>query len=695
MINLMLRSVLVLALLFGVLFAVGMVVITYLDAPLWVAVVFAIGIILLQYLLGPWILQLIYRIEWRELAEMDPQLSQFVERVCREKHIPVPRFGHILDGNPNAFTFGHYPGDARLVLTSGLLERLDEAEVQAVVAHELGHIAHWDFVVMTVAAVVPLLLYVIGRTLVSGGGRGKKGKDGAGYLAIIGLISYAAYILSHYIVLLLSRVREYYADQFAGEVTRNPNALSTGLVKVAYGLSAAPKEKGKDDIRMVAARAFGIFDPNVAQSLALASAGSGEVSAQSMENAMKWDLWNPWALIFELRSSHPLPAKRIRLLERQSEALGQIPRFSFRAEQPESFFDEFLVDVFISLLPLLGLVVGAVVAWFSLGLWGMIGLPVLLLGVGWWLKRWFSYRHQFDEQRDVKSLISEVKVSALRSIPCSLQGEIIGRGIPGLFYSEDLVMQDQGGFIVLDYRQPIRFLEFLFGWVKAESLIGKRGVAKGWYRRSPRPYFELRRLELDNGERVTSYSYPVTQFFVYVTILLGAALLALNFAGTPFSISSAPTTFQGDGFTLTYPGSWVEVSEFFEEQQDCKEPGVQCYLAIGHTSRDGTSLNLMGFAFDEAISVGEIDQWVQVESGKPDVTLESRDFITVAGQPALRWIYNAPGSDAAGGRMHILQVFLVNGLEVYLFNGGADSADTLSKHRPEMEAIINSMQFSP
>jgi len=521
-INLMFRSILVLALLFGLLFGVGMGVITYFGAPPWFAVLFAIGIILLQYLLGPWILQLIYKIEWRDLNELDPELSQFIERVCHEKNIPPPRFGRILDGNPNAFTFGHYPGDARLVLTSGLMERLDREETQAVVAHELGHIAHWDFVVMTIAAVVPLLLYIVGRTL-SGGGRGKKGEGG--YAAIIGLISFVAYFVSHYIVLLLSRVREYYADQFAGEVTRNPNALSTGLVKVAYGMSAAPKEKGKDDTRMVAGRAFGIFDPSVAQSLALASAGSGTVSSQSMESAMKWDLWNPWAIIYELRSSHPLPAKRIRALERQSEALNQIPKFSFRAEQPESFLDEFLMDVFISFLPLLGLIIGVVIA--LIAGFGLLGLPILLLGIGWWLKRNFSYRHHFDEPRDVKSLISEVKVSALRSIPCNIKGEIIGRGIPGLFYSEDLVLQDQSGFIVLDYRQPLRFFEFLFGWVKAESLIGQRGVAKGWYRRSPRPYLEMRKLELENGEVVTSYSYPVTQFFVYACIILGVVLLVI------------------------------------------------------------------------------------------------------------------------------------------------------------------------
>lgn len=528
MIDLFLRSVLVLTLLFGLLFAVGMGVLAYLDMPLWPSVLFALGVLLLQYLLGPWILQLVYKIEWHTPETVDPELAQFIARVCADSKIPVPRFGLIHDGNPNAFTFGHYPGDARLVVTSGLLEMLDKDERQAVVAHELGHIAHWDFVVMTVAAAIPLVLYVIYLATRSRRGQ-RRGKSG-GYAALIAIVSYLAYIVSHYIVLLLSRVREYYADQFAGQATSNPDALSTALVKVAYGLAAAPQDKKKDDARMVAAQTFGIFDPKVARSLALASAGSGMVSTEAMESAMKWDLWNPWAKLFELKSSHPLPAKRIRALERQTQAYGKVSRFSFRAEKPESYWDEFIEDVFAYYLPGLAFLAGLVIAGVSFAAFqftvGAVGIVLLLVSLAWWLKRWFSYNHDFRQPQKVRDLIGRVKVSAVRSVPCTIEGEIIGRGVPGLFYSEDLVLQDDTGFMVVDYRQPLRIFEFLFGWIKAESLIGQRGKALGWYRRAPNPYFELRKLVLENGETVTSYIYPVGQFFLYAGLALSLALLA-------------------------------------------------------------------------------------------------------------------------------------------------------------------------
>ncbi len=536
MVNLFLRSTLVLVLLFALLFGIGMAALAAIDAPLWLAVLFAVGIVLLQYLLGPWILQLIYKIDWCDPRSVDPELAEFITRTCAARNMPEPRFGLIHDGNPNAFTFGHYPGDARLVITTGLRDMLDSGERQAVVGHELGHIAHWDFVVMTVAAVVPLVLYVLYRTTLTGRRRDDSGKAGA-YLALVGIVSFIAYIVSHYIVLLLSRTREYYADRFAGEATGDPDALSGALVKVAYGLAAAPKEKKEkgesgENIRMVAAQSFGIFDPKVAQSLALASAGSGDISTDSMESAMKWDLWNPWAFLYELRSTHPLPAKRMRALERQTEAYGRVPRFSFRAIQLESYWDEFLVDVLVNYLPFIGFLAGV---GLSLALWlvwgfGLVwaGVILLMVSVAWWLKRRFSYRHRFDEKRTIRSLIAEVKVSAVRSIPCTIEGKIIGRGIPGLFYSDDLVLRDEGGFIVMDYRQPLGIFEFLFGWLKAESLIGKQGKAVGWYRRSPRPYFEMRKLMLKDGETITSYLYPVTQFFVYLAMAAGVVLVVLG-----------------------------------------------------------------------------------------------------------------------------------------------------------------------
>ena len=78
---------------------------------------------------------------------------------------------------------------------------------------------------------------------------------------------------------------------------------------------------------------------------------------------------------------------------------------------------------------------------------------------------------RFAQQR-VSQLVQEVKVSRVRCIPSMLRGRIIGRGIPGLYWSEDLVIQDETGFMTMDYRQPIAVLDFLFGLFRAEQFVG-------------------------------------------------------------------------------------------------------------------------------------------------------------------------------------------------------------------------------
>src|SRR5262249_28791362 len=155
------RSAAVLALLFGLLFAVGIGFMWYLRQPLWLAALFALVIVGAQYAAGPWIIGLIYKIRWVEPEAIHPDFARWYREACALRKIPVPPFGILDDGKPNAFPYGHTPADARVVVTSGLLQMLTAEEAHAVVAHELGHVANRDFIVMTVASAVPILLYVI------------------------------------------------------------------------------------------------------------------------------------------------------------------------------------------------------------------------------------------------------------------------------------------------------------------------------------------------------------------------------------------------------------------------------------------------------------------------------------------------------------------------------------------------------
>jgi len=540
------RSILVLALLFGLLFAVGAGILYYYNVPVGFAVAFAVGIVLLQYLISPFLIDLIFKIRWTVPEEISPQFAGFLRDLCWKRGIPVPRFGIIDDGNPNAFTYGHMPGDARLVVTRGIQQMLTEEEFSAVVAHEVGHIRHYDFIVMTLASVVPLVLYVLYVWT-------RSGRRGGSYAAVVALGAYVAYVVSQYIVLLLSRIREYFADEHAAYSVSSAHSIGTALIKIAYGLARIPQDQLQQDqakkkqIAVNPSRlmgSLGICSFSSATPMALYSTtATGHFSFDKMARAMQWDLWNPWARIFELQSTHPLIARRVLAASRIAYRRRQTPQLDMPRPPKESYWREFVMDLIFVAVPYLGLAVGGAgllsgaytlhtgraeamlgaqqIAWL-----GPLALGILLFGIGWMLRLAYSYSNQFRRAK-VEDLVGEVAVSHVRCIPVQVEGQVIGRGVPGLFWSKDLVVQDDTGFITLVYKQPLSILETLFGLFRADRFVGRKGVFRGWYRRGPAPYLELREAVFEDGDRANCYYYAFAWIGAILAALAGGLILLL------------------------------------------------------------------------------------------------------------------------------------------------------------------------
>jgi len=539
--NLFVRSFGVLLFLYALLFGFMVLLTTAGGVSPLIGMVLACGVIFVQYLVGPFFMDFTLRwfnnLRWVPYEQLPPHLSQFVLRLSAENGVKAPRIGIISDFTPNAFTYGHVPGNARVVITEGLMRVLEPAELEAVVAHELGHARHWDILVMTLASMIPFVFYYMFRIALDVGLRARRA---APPFLVVALASFLLYVFTTYVVLFISRSREYYADRFAGVVTGNPNALASSLVKIAYGLVAADplvdqapeaeraRVRAKSQ-RLRAAQAMGIFDGSKAVNLAMASfRGPNAFSAQSMVAAMQWDLWNPWALFYELGSTHPLPARRIAALGKLAKHLNQQPLVEFNEKRPESFWDEFFVDLFFKLAPwtmmALGFAAVAGLGAVSGAAEAGLGLPVLGFGFGYVLRLLFSYRSGEFPETSVSALLSKIKVSEVRPVPATLRGRVIGRGIPGLIWCEDLVVQDKTGFMFLDYRQPLQLIEWVFGMFGAGRLIGQDIVVRGWYRRAPTPYLEIQSLETAEGERKRSYTVYAKWVFAALVISFGLFL---------------------------------------------------------------------------------------------------------------------------------------------------------------------------
>src|SRR5579863_7459205 len=197
------RSLVLFFVLYGLVFAVGDILLLQGGAPIWTGVLFVVALISLQYLVAPWIIQWIYSIDWDEEA-IPPAQRAFVDRICREQNLPPLKMGIIESGTPNAFAFGRFRSDARIVVTRGLLEICTEEETNAVLAHEIGHVAHYDFAVMAVASAAPLLLWQI-----------YVWTNRVNNLRIVSYVAYVAYWIGQYLMLMMNRARELGADHFS------------------------------------------------------------------------------------------------------------------------------------------------------------------------------------------------------------------------------------------------------------------------------------------------------------------------------------------------------------------------------------------------------------------------------------------------------------------------------------------------
>ncbi len=169
-----------------------------------------------------------------------PELHGMIDRLVALADMPKPRIAISDMDTPNAFATGRSQKKAVVVVTTGLMRRLDRGELEGVLAHELSHIAHRDVSVMTIASFLGVLAGFVARmAMFSGIGRTRDQRAQVAVLGII-LVSVVVYAVSFLLLRALSRYRELAADRAAAYLTQQPSALASALTKISGEMAAIP-----------------------------------------------------------------------------------------------------------------------------------------------------------------------------------------------------------------------------------------------------------------------------------------------------------------------------------------------------------------------------------------------------------------------------------------------------------------------
>jgi len=245
----------------------AVILLTYLNVGIAPAVVIVIAIAAVQYWTSD---KLALAASGAKIVtpEEAPELHAMVERLCAMADLPKPRVAVIDTPVPNAFATGRDPKHAAIAVTTGLWRRLEAPEVEAVLAHELSHVANRDVLVMTVASFFAMLAALITRWglyfgMFGGFGGGNRSNNnnqgGVPIWLIVFAVAVVTYAISYVLIRTLSRYREYAADRGSALITGTPENLMSALQKIASGITQIPQQ----DLREVAGmNAFFIVPTN-------------------------------------------------------------------------------------------------------------------------------------------------------------------------------------------------------------------------------------------------------------------------------------------------------------------------------------------------------------------------------------------------------------------------------------------------
>ncbi|MCT7984011.1 M48 family metalloprotease [Laspinema sp. A4] len=511
-----------------------------------------LGILILLLVASPWLLDLLLRFAYGmeklpplKLGNYSPEARKLLSRFSLERKQPALSLGVLPTDAPIAMTYGFAPRFARIVVSQGLLEQLEDDEIAAIYAGELGHLENWDFPLMSLTVLLSQLPYVIYCQVSRDGDKWLDsqewfGKVMLGTAGVISAIAYGLYWVLRWPVLFLSRLRFYYSDRASTSLTGNPNALTRALLKMAVGIAQDVEKQGHTSFVL---EGFDLLSPiGYIQGMTLGSCSGYD----SWENLLQWDRHNAYKKWLTVPQSHPPLGDRLTLLDFYARFWKLDAELDFAqdsavapANPPRSILKRLLLQgapyFGLPLGLLAGLMLwalGAVAVNLGFGaldwVWGdrsilqgslLIGVS---LGIVLRINSFFPdiTPKNIHKNPTLPDLLRDPDAIPLDSLPIGLEGQLLGRRGISNWLAQDLILHSPTGLVKLHAASMLGVFGYLWLLSKRPSdLVGQAISAVGWFRRGATPWIDLDRFTTADGKTHAS-AHPI-----WSTIVAGVAVL--------------------------------------------------------------------------------------------------------------------------------------------------------------------------
>jgi Zn-dependent protease with chaperone function len=509
----------------------------------------ALGILILA---SPWLLDWLLTTFYgrRELPKETLNIHsretiRLLQRYCQQRRWISPKLSILPITAPIALSYGHLPRTARIVVSQGLLEQLADDEIATIYASQLAHIAHGDCVLMSLVLLVTLPIYQLYEQVSQWTDKiSNKILQLPG--VVISSLAYGVWCLLSGTALWLSKVRVYYSDRLAAEITGNPNALVRALLKISIGVATDIEKQEQISWQL---ESLNILAPvSYQQSLCLGSI-AGQIPFESF---LMWDSINPYRRWFTINNSHPLIGDRIQRLCEIAHHWHLDLELYLTNQQPLKIKR---LSVILQIAPFLGIPFGLMFAGLLCLIW-QIAFAFKLLNLKWIYDDWSFVTGcvligisigivmrilYFFPDADIKppmlqsfwtdtstivhtgdrlpNLLANPSALPIDSIKVRLVGKLLGRRGTSNSLEQDLILQTNTGLVKLHH------LSGLVQLVNPQDWIGRQITVTGWFRRGATPWIDIQSLQTQNGQTINSHHLLWSMVLAVATLAWGGYIL--------------------------------------------------------------------------------------------------------------------------------------------------------------------------